>query len=727
MPDTSITENISHRLLIGCFSNSFSVEDAKLLVNAGADVNYLSDNGWSAIAVAVSGMRYDLSQYLFNCGSRSDLIKYNDLKWEQLDQKWVMLLRNYGLPLEKWLWDFIKFSKVTKLTPVLEELLIACQLMDIYLLISSIKQHRIKKINEITDKFDIANFQNVFQAAFVVAIENRCEEQLIIDLMRALVNPVLLETFINRNDEVYVASVIARLIENHYEKALFEFLEMPNVSGSDENLLSSLKSGLRSSFRTGNIEVAIKLLAYSSKYHLDIIDDDLFYYCAKVCTINLASMLNLLLSHGALIEYRDQEGFSALAFAARWGRENTIGALLNCGADVHSRDQKGRTPLHHACNEGSVDVARLLLAHGADVNAHVSEERGLTPLMIAATAMNIPLLQILLYHGADTGLRDEAGLTATDYAKLSMKEVWGEGRENLKKEIYALLPEYPKNESPEEKVSFDKCPLCKHIKDIETRENTGGWNADLFNYGLLAMNTVRHLDAHETGWRVVEADTFFECPFCSSCYHRHIIEDTDDVWMPRYDMTVIRMNKGRMENLIQELDSQNQRTNIVRDKFNEAFRLLNSSKVSGYLDVYTQWDSDFSSVDNLVYEYTAAREQDYLTSIELFNTVIDILPDFAPALFFRGIARYRLNDHQGALNDFILADTKLGIVQIAKIYFFTGLAHLGLQNDREAVRFLTEAINLRPQELLFYQFRGDAYHRLGDLNKAKADYNKIPQ
>lgn len=558
MSDTDIPESTSHRLLIRCFSDSFSVEDAKSLVSAGADVNYISDDGWSAIAVAVSVMRYDLSEYLFNCGSRSDLIKFNDIKWEQLDQKWVLLLRNYGVPFEKLLWDFIKFSEVENLTPPLEELLITYQLMNTYLMISSIKKHRIKNINEITNKFDVTTCQHVYQAAFVAAIENRCEEQLIIDIMRLLSKPAIMWKYIyHKNNIVYEQSVIARLIENNYDRALIELLQIPDTTTDVVDLLRSLKSGLKSTFHDGKIDLAVKLLSNASKHHLNITDDDIFYYCSKVCTINLESMLKILLSHGALIEYRDQDGLSALAFAARWGREHNILPLLNCSADVHSRDLKGRTPLHHACNEGHINIAELLLSHGADANARVSEERGLTPLMIAATALNIPLIQILLNRGADTGLRDEAGLTAGDYAKLSMNSVSSENRGKLEKEINALLPEYPKNEFPPAIVSPEKCPLCKHIKNTETRENTYGWDADLFKYGLLAMNVVRHFGAHETGWRMVEADTFFECPICSSCYRRHITEDTDDVWRPRYDMTVIRMDKKKMEYLIQELDSQN--------------------------------------------------------------------------------------------------------------------------------------------------------------------------
>jgi len=52
--------------------------------------------------------------------------------------------------------------------------------------------------------------------------------------------------------------------------------------------------------------------------------------------------------------------------------------LLSKGADVNSRDNDGRTPLHLAYLSGHVQVAELLLSKGADVNS--KDNDGRTPI-----------------------------------------------------------------------------------------------------------------------------------------------------------------------------------------------------------------------------------------------------------------------------------------------------------------------------------------------------------
>lgn len=63
-----------------------------------------------------------------------------------------------------------------------------------------------------------------------------------------------------------------------------------------------------------------------------------------------------------------------------------ISELLASGVDVNARDDEGCTALHFAADRGAAGAAQLLLSAGADVNAQDGD--GQTPLHYAALCEN---------------------------------------------------------------------------------------------------------------------------------------------------------------------------------------------------------------------------------------------------------------------------------------------------------------------------------------------------
>jgi hypothetical protein len=104
-----------------------------------------------------------------------------------------------------------------------------------------------------------------------------------------------------------------------------------------------------------------------------------------------------------------------LFIAVMSGDAPKVKELLSKGANVNARDENGQTPLHWAAIHGRVDVARLLLEHGADVNAR--DENGQTPLRWAAIHGHVDVARLLLDHGADPSIRDRDGRTPLDIAR----------------------------------------------------------------------------------------------------------------------------------------------------------------------------------------------------------------------------------------------------------------------------------------------------------------------
>ena len=99
-----------------------------------------------------------------------------------------------------------------------------------------------------------------------------------------------------------------------------------------------------------------------------------------------------LVAKGALLDLPQQAGITPLMAAVGAGASPTdtrgkfrtelealatADALLKAGAGIDARDNNGRTALHYAAGAGYTDVAKVLVDHGADLN--VKDVDGVTP------------------------------------------------------------------------------------------------------------------------------------------------------------------------------------------------------------------------------------------------------------------------------------------------------------------------------------------------------------
>jgi len=96
-------------------------------------------------------------------------------------------------------------------------------------------------------------------------------------------------------------------------------------------------------------------------------------------------LLQLLLDHGAPIDAKTADGWTALHSATYWGQAEVMTLLIRRGADVNSRTAGCQTPLHLAAsapNGGNPKALQILLLNEfVDVNA--VNKLGETPKTIA--------------------------------------------------------------------------------------------------------------------------------------------------------------------------------------------------------------------------------------------------------------------------------------------------------------------------------------------------------
>ncbi|CAI0384697.1 unnamed protein product [Linum tenue] len=105
-----------------------------------------------------------------------------------------------------------------------------------------------------------------------------------------------------------------------------------------------------------------------------------------------------VIESGALVNGRDQHGWTALHRAAFKGKIEAARTLLERGIDIDSKDEDGYTALHCAVEAGHADVIELLVKKSADVEARTN--KGVSALQIAESLHYVGITRVLIAGGA---------------------------------------------------------------------------------------------------------------------------------------------------------------------------------------------------------------------------------------------------------------------------------------------------------------------------------------
>ena len=125
--------------------------------------------------------------------------------------------------------------------------------------------------------------------------------------------------------------------------------------------------------------------------------------------------VKMLLDNGALVESRNNDGETPLSIAAARGHTNVVRLLLSARADVNVQCNDGLTALHKASLNGYVHVVNMLLDQKAEIETGEGFQH-CTPLWFAVEKAHVDVVHALVSAGADVNIQRDDGIAALRFA-----------------------------------------------------------------------------------------------------------------------------------------------------------------------------------------------------------------------------------------------------------------------------------------------------------------------
>jgi ankyrin repeat protein len=130
---------------------------------------------------------------------------------------------------------------------------------------------------------------------------------------------------------------------------------------------------------------------------------------------NFQSFLSLL--ENGISPNSKYRGFSILSWAAQEGCYKMCEILIKHGANVNYKDKDGITPLYQAVGSNHLKIVSLLLKNNAEVDPIFVGGGKVTPLHIASAYSYYSCVKLLLKYGANPRIKDEKGNYPITFAK----------------------------------------------------------------------------------------------------------------------------------------------------------------------------------------------------------------------------------------------------------------------------------------------------------------------
>ena len=130
---------------------------------------------------------------------------------------------------------------------------------------------------------------------------------------------------------------------------------------------------------------------------VNVENSTLLMYASRNLSEDDLECMRILINHGANVNARDDDQWTALHYAAMRSNIDGINLLLDKGADIHLVDNNNATPLMLTCYRNDINSTRVLLERGA--NLTIPDCDGNTCLHYATKNLDIDMIKLLFEYG----------------------------------------------------------------------------------------------------------------------------------------------------------------------------------------------------------------------------------------------------------------------------------------------------------------------------------------
>ncbi|XP_026807358.1 kinase D-interacting substrate of 220 kDa B-like isoform X3 [Rhopalosiphum maidis] len=208
-------------------------------------------------------------------------------------------------------------------------------------------------------------------------------------------------------------------VSRSYGSILSYFHFLKRINGDTQNLhtsdsmVSLCYRALHNYISENNLE-GLQGFLENRRVLVDDRDDNGATALHYAATKGKLQFLRELINHGSDVNIEDNDNWTALICAAKEGHTDICAELLDHGADIEHRDMGGWTSLIWSSYCGYPNLANFLLDRGADINAHGNFH--ITALVWAAGRGHTKLACNLIARGAKVNVGDKYGTSALVWA-----------------------------------------------------------------------------------------------------------------------------------------------------------------------------------------------------------------------------------------------------------------------------------------------------------------------
>jgi len=170
----------------------------------------------------------------------------------------------------------------------------------------------------------------------------------------------------------------------------------------NQELLDLIKSGNKENVETFILSHNIDVGQVIDKQHKQTA---LFYACLIKDSKQCQEVVELLISKGCPVQFKDSLNQSALYYAVRENKHALIEDFISKGCDPANVDRYGQTALFYAARENNYECAEVLLEHKCPVDW--VDKVGETALFYAAREGHVDMCKLLVEKGADVNRVDK--------------------------------------------------------------------------------------------------------------------------------------------------------------------------------------------------------------------------------------------------------------------------------------------------------------------------------